>query len=99
VTSASDGLEALQLLRNSSPDTFQLVLTVGAGAASGAGGPRLATGAESFHHQLENCFKHTPPAPLLLLVQDVCMPELNGIELLSCVKQDANLRAVPVVSE
>ena len=27
------------------------------------------------------------------------MPELNGIQLLSCVKQDANLRAVPVVSE
>ena len=35
----------------------------------------------------------------LLLLQDVCMPELNGIQLLSCVKQDANLRAVPVVSE
>ncbi|EFN57379.1 hypothetical protein CHLNCDRAFT_142774 [Chlorella variabilis] len=55
VTSASDGLEALRLLRGSAPDTFQLVLT------------------------------------------DVCMPELNGIQLLSCVKQDANLRAVPVV--
>jgi hypothetical protein len=27
------------------------------------------------------------------------MPELNGIQLLSCVKQDASLRAVPVVSE
>lgn len=27
------------------------------------------------------------------------MPELNGLQLLSCVKQDANLRAVPVVSE
>lgn len=27
------------------------------------------------------------------------MPELNGIELLSQVKSDANLRAVPVVSE
>jgi PleD family two-component response regulator len=36
---------------------------------------------------------------LLLFVQDVCMPELNGIQLLSCVKQDASLRAVPVVSE
>ncbi|KAL4448071.1 hypothetical protein ABPG75_005290 [Micractinium tetrahymenae] len=55
VTSASDGMEALQLLRSSAPDTFQLVLT------------------------------------------DVCMPELNGLQLLSCVKQDANLRAVPVV--
>lgn len=28
VTSASDGMEALQLLRGSAPDTFQLVLTV-----------------------------------------------------------------------
>ncbi|KAL4444907.1 hypothetical protein ABPG77_003957 [Micractinium sp. CCAP 211/92] len=55
VTSASDGMEALQLLRSNAPDTFQLVLT------------------------------------------DVCMPELNGLQLLSCVKQDANLRAVPVV--
>lgn len=27
------------------------------------------------------------------------MPEVNGIELLSQVKADANLRAVPVVSE
>jgi len=35
----------------------------------------------------------------LWLLQDVCMPELNGLQLLSCVKQDANLRAVPVVSE
>lgn len=33
------------------------------------------------------------------MLQDVCMPELNGLQLLSCVKQDANLRAVPVVSE
>lgn len=57
VTSASDGAEALRLLRGSAPDTFQLVLT------------------------------------------DVCMPELNGIELLNHVKQDASLRAVPVVSE
>jgi CheY-like chemotaxis protein len=55
VTSASDGAEALRLLRSSAPDTFQLVLT------------------------------------------DVCMPEVNGIELLSQVKADANLRAVPVV--
>jgi hypothetical protein len=27
------------------------------------------------------------------------MPELNGIQLLSCLKQDANLRSVPVISE
>ena len=39
VTSASDGMEALQLLRNSAPDTFQLVLTVRACArASGTAG-------------------------------------------------------------
>lgn len=39
-------------------------------------------------------------APACLpLLQDVCMPEVNGIELLSQVKADANLRAVPVVSE
>ena len=39
VTSASDGMEALQLLRSSAPDTFQLVLTVRACArASGTAG-------------------------------------------------------------
>ena len=39
------------------------------------------------------------PTTICPLPQDVCMPEVNGIELLSQVKADANLRAVPVVSE
>lgn len=39
------------------------------------------------------------PDTYQLVLTDVCMPELNGIQLLSCVKQDASLRAVPVVSE
>ncbi len=34
-----------------------------------------------------------------LRLQDVCMPEVNGIQLLHMVKQDDNLRSVPVISE
>lgn len=42
-----------------------------------------------------SCLASNPPCcpPCL---QDVCMPELNGLQLLNCVKSDANLRAVPV---
>lgn len=43
MTSASDGMEALQLLRSSAPDTFQLVLTV-RGLASPVGGFARACG-------------------------------------------------------
>lgn len=89
VTSACDGAEALRLLRSSAPDTFQLVLTVSAAAPLA-----LATACRP-------CSAWPPPlnTPFPLALQDVCMPELNGIQLLSCLKQDANLRSVPVVSE
>ena len=39
------------------------------------------------------------PDTYQLVLTDVCMPELNGIQLLTSVKADASLRAVPVVSE
>lgn len=55
VTTADNGAEAMDLLRSSPPDTFQLVLT------------------------------------------DVCMPEVDGIQLLQYVKQEENLRSVPVI--
>ncbi len=97
MTSASDGAEALRLLRSSAPDTFQLVLTVsGLGCLpnSGVVPPACRLSRWSQQPVASQC-----TCCCLSLPQDVCMPEVNGIELLSQVKADANLRAVPVVSE
>ena len=53
VTSAGDGMEALQLLRSSAPDTFQLVLTVGCRHRRGRAGGRR-------HPQSRNWGSHSP---------------------------------------
>ena len=37
------------------------------------------------------------PGTFNLVLTDVCMPEVNGIQLLQYVKQEANLRSVPVI--
>lgn len=39
----------------------------------------------------------SPRGTFQLILTDICMPELNGIELLQCIKKDEDLRSVPVV--
>ena len=39
----------------------------------------------------------SPPGTFQLVLTDVCMPEVDGIQLLQYVKQEENLRSVPVI--
>eukprot|EP00887_Chlorella_sp_A99_P004598 scaffold4.g4598.t1 len=56
---------------------------------------RVAT-ASSGAQALE-MLKAAPPGTYHMVLTDVCMPEVSGIELLREVKQDDNLRSVPVI--
>lgn len=41
--------------------------------------------------------RQSPRGTFQLILTDICMPELNGLELLRSIKTDQNLRSVPVV--
>ena len=78
-------------------DTPQLTLRCG---LSVRGSGRVSVGWASSSRGLP------PQAPQLngsrrspCALQDVCMPDINGIQLLREVKQDDSLHSVPVISE
>lgn len=43
--------------------------------------------------------RSSPHGTFQLVLTDICMPQVNGIELLQLVKQDDSFRSVPVISE
>ena len=76
-------MEALEALRSNLPGTFQLVLTVGHIGRSVASGI-----VQSFERAVTR-----------VTLQDVMMPDVDGIEVLRHVRQDESLNSVPVVSK
>ncbi len=81
-------MEALEALRTNGAGTFQLVLTVSK--------PRYSPGKKAspaFSASQRNI------CDMVRWLQDVMMPDVDGIQLLRHVRQDDSLGSVPVVSK
>lgn len=60
--------------------------------------PPAVTTAEHGAEAME-ILRSSPHGTFQLVLTDICMPQVNGIELLQLVKQDDSFRSVPVISE
>eukprot|EP00877_Chromochloris_zofingiensis_P000662 jgi/Chrzof1/10597/Cz05g04240.t1 len=85
VTVVESGPHALEILRRSVPGTFQLILTVRDICT------HVSPHTVAYHHKAlhDNCW----------LMQDVMMPEVDGLELLRYVRSNNELTDLPVISE
>ena len=68
----------------------------GPGDAHTPSPPLAVTTAENGAKAME-LLQASPPGTFHLVLTDVCMPEVDGIQLLQYVKQEENLRSVPVI--
>ena len=58
--------------------------------------PNAVTTAENGAEAMD-LLRSNSPGTFHLVLTDVCMPEVNGLQLLQYVKQEENLRSVPVI--